>query len=75
MLGPNPIGPERPITGRGPEIGAILNEWAGHVAYFYSLGIISKTVPISETVSFSQNENTSFSKNDIMLFFQKLGNF
>ena len=70
MLGPKPIGPERPITGRGPVIGAILNGWAGHVAHFYSLGTISKTVPISETASFSQNENMSFFENDIRLFFQ-----
>ena len=70
MLGPNQIGPERPITGRGPVIGAIPKEWAGHVAHFYSLGTISKTVPISETASFSQNEKVSFSKNDIRLFFQ-----
>ena len=29
MLGPNPIGPERPITGRGPVIGANLRiTWA-----------------------------------------------
>ena len=70
MLGPNQIGPERPITGRGPVIGAIPKEWAGHVAHFYSLGIISKIVPISETASFSQNENVSFSENDIRLFFQ-----
>ena len=34
-----------------------------------------QNVPISETASFSQNKNVSFSKKDIKLFFQKLGNF
>ena len=48
MLGPNQIGPERPITGRGPVIGAIPKEWAGHVAQNRSLGTIPKTAPISE---------------------------
>ena len=40
-----------------------------------SLGTNSKTVPISKKCRFPKNKNVSFSKNDIRLFFQKLGNF
>ena len=46
-------GPDCTITGQAQVIGAIPCVWAGHVAHFYRLGLISKTVPFSETASFS----------------------
>ena len=64
------------LLGPTPLTWAAQDKWRHHqcgpayVAQFCSLGIISKTVPISETASFSQNENVSFSKTDIKLFFQ-----
>ena len=69
------IGPERQVIGEAHHLAPFLYVWPAIMAQYYMLGTNSKTVPISKKASFSQNKIMSFSKNDIKLFFQKLGNF